>query len=81
MFVYFKKKSFLNERKILLKTKEYLFNIGTGTLHYRGCCQYAHEKMDKVQLFDTENEVYQNAGRGVRVCKTCQKNREKQIHI
>ena len=63
-----------------MKTKDYLFNAGTGTLHYRGCCQYANDKMDKVQLFATEDDVYQKAGRSVRVCKTCMNNREKKLN-
>ncbi len=56
---------------------KYFYNQKTGTLHYYGYCRFSQEKIDYPKYFDTENEAYQDAGKHLKVCKNCEKNREK----
>lgn len=58
------------------KEKNYILNMENGTLHYRGYCPCSKGYFEKVKLYDTEDDVYKDAGRAVRVCKNCMKNRE-----
>lgn len=61
--------------------KQYLFNPNTGTLHIYGFCCHAKHTPAHYKCFDTEQEVYQYAGRAVKICKICQKEKEERIRM
>ena len=59
--------------------EKYLYNPGTHTLHIVGYCCHTNGIKPEYKPFNTENEALAYDGRGVRMCKTRQKEREKRM--
>ena len=69
---------FLSVRRAQVREK-YLYNPGTHTLHIVGYCCHTNGIKPEYKPFNTENEALAYDGRGVRMCKICQKEREKRL--
>lgn len=54
---------------------EYLYNERTGTLHIRGFCKDSKGNCPNMKPFHSEKDALARDGRGVRICKTCEKKR------
>lgn len=54
----------------------YILNGKSGTLHAVGCCCHTRIGFSERLLFATEAEAAAHAGRRLRLCKVCEKNRE-----
>ena len=61
--------------------KKYIYNKTTGTLHIEGYCHHGKiiNKDPRYAIFKTEDEALAYDGRAVRMCKICQKQREKNL--
>ena len=59
--------------------EKYLYNPGSHTLHIVGCCCHTKGINPGYIPFNTEDEALAYEGRGVRMCKTCQKERDKRM--
>lgn len=60
-------------------SKCYIYNLKTHTLHIEGYCHYAKKGLPvSMKVFNSENEALAYDGRSVRLCKLCQKQREKE---
>lgn len=57
-------------------SRKYIYNPKTNCLHIEGCCCHA-KPMPEYIVFNNENEAVEYDGRAVKVCKICQKNRDK----
>ena len=61
-------------------SKKYVLNTGTGVLHIKGFCCHSKSILSNHRCFNTEEEAYNYAGRGIRPCCLCQKKKEKRLH-
>lgn len=52
----------------------YILNKKTGTLHIENMCHYL--KPYNFKLFNTEQEAKEYAGKHIKMCKVCEKNKE-----
>lgn len=59
---------------------EYLYNERTGTLHIRGFCKDSKGNCPNMKPFNSEKDALAYDGRGVRMCKICEKKRASQIN-
>ena len=60
----------------------YIYNLKTHTLHIEGFCSQTFAGMhlgDDHKRFSTEDEALAFDGRGVGMCKNCQRKREEVI--
>ena len=57
-------------------SRKYIYNPKTNCLHIEGCCCHAKPRPEYI-IFNSENEAVEYDGRAVKVCKICQKNRDK----
>lgn len=56
----------------------FLYNTKTDTLHIEGYCRHANPRMGYMRFF-SEDEALAYDGRAVKLCKICQKAREKEM--
>lgn len=60
-------------------SKKYVFNTGPGVLHIKGFCSHSKGILANYKCFNTEEEAYNYAGRRIRPCCLCQKEKEKRL--
>ena len=58
---------------------QYLYNEKTGSLHIVGFCARIKIKPVKFKLFDCEQEAYAYAGKHIRPCKICEREKEARL--
>lgn len=59
--------------------KQYLYNEKTGTLHILGYCSYVKYGLVQLKSFDTEQEAYAYAGKNIKPCKSCEREKEARL--
>ena len=55
----------------------YILNLKTGTLHIENMCH--HMKPYDYKKFKTEQQANEYAGKHLRMCKLCERNKEKAL--
>lgn len=66
-----------------MKTRPYIYNSRTHTLHIEGFCPYTFPGMhygEAHKRFASEDEAVAFDGRAVSMCKKCQKKRDQMIN-
>ncbi len=56
---------------------EYLYNEKTGTLHIKGFCCHTKGNCQEFKNFNSYNDALAYDGDSIRMCKTCEKKKEK----
>lgn len=56
----------------------YILNEKTGTLHLKNACCHAHDGMHRSH-FRTEQEAKEHGGKYIKMCKICEKEKEKML--
>ncbi len=56
---------------------KYFYNQKTGTLHIEGFCRDSKTKCKEYLVFNSYNEALSHDGNSVRMCKSCEKKKEK----
>ena len=59
---------------------EYLYNPKTHTLHIKGFCHHTNGKCAGFVRFYQENQALSHDGGSARLCKLCQKERERRLN-
>lgn len=55
-----------------------MLNVDTGKLHIIGYCPHTTKtKPNHIEFFDTEQEAHKFAGKNIRSCNLCEKEKEK----
>ncbi len=69
---------FYCERRGIVIHKRYIYNPKTRCLHIEDCCHHIFTNEQHL-VFENEDGAYEKFGRAVRICRTCQKNRDKEL--
>lgn len=59
--------------------KKYFLNTSTSTLHITGYCHCTDSLPYDIEWFESEEEAHVFAGRMIKPCKICDKEKEKRL--
>lgn len=59
-----------------MQIRYFIINAKTDVMHIHGLCEHTKPRKIPIRLFENQSDLEDYAGRKLRLCRTCQKNRK-----
>lgn len=59
-----------------MQIRYFIINTKTDVMHIHGFCEHTKPRKVPIRLFESQTDLENYVGRTLRLCKTCQKEKE-----